>query len=226
MRKAITERDRDALDVIKRLRFATREQIAYWINETPITAFRIIKALMARSLVRVYSDQKPHIYRLSDSGAAITGADYQQRWHSGSAMHQYLMRNQFEINYRKNTDPDFKMVDRLRLKSFGLNCQVGEHPARLNSELVLVIIDDYLMRPSRVNVVLDRPHETKNNAQYHERIKATGKVVIPTWRNAIKRIIVVTTYEQQLPVYKRSFSRKPLNMDYELLSIKPLWSIA
>lgn len=225
-RAELAARDDKAKKIINGLRFVTPEQLAYWLKVSDSTARRILNHFVDRSICKMFSEQKPTVYRLSDSEARRVGAETRARWYSAPAMHQYLVRNAFEIYYRKHVSDSFRILDRSRVMPFGLLCQKAEHAARLNDELVLVVIDDYLMSPDRIGFILDRVHETQNNRLYLDRVKRTGKTVVPTWRNAIKKVLVVTNFQAQTELFEKSFSKSPLNVPHEIHLIDPIWSIA
>ena len=222
----LSDGDIDALDILKRVRFVTVEQLSYWLKVSPTSAYRRLRSLAASRLVKVFSEFKPHIFRLSDSGLNRMGLAYQARWYSAPSMHQYLMRNEAEIFYQTNIESDFRLVDRGKVRPFGLTCQVGEHPGRLRGELVLVLIDDYLMSPDRVLTVLDRVHETKNNREYIERIRTGGRAYVPTWRNAVKRLILITTNQPQITTFEVAFRKKPIKIPFEIHLVPGLWNVS
>lgn len=243
----ITEADRKALIVFKRLRFLTTEQLAYWLAVSPNAAYQRLKSLIGKGFVLESKEQQPFVYCLSKAGTNVMSVEYQSRWYSAPSMHQYLMRNEFEIYYQKEVDESFAMLDRRAWRRFGLACQVGEHIARVGAERVLVVIDDYLMNPARVGHLLYRLHETKNNLDYLEHVRTTGKSYIPRWCNAVKRVFFVSTHESQIDEFTQLYSSsvievtEPLTrsarssgakpkvvaqLPYEVHCIKPIWSVA
>lgn len=226
MPQKLSDRDVESLEVMRRLRFVTAEQMAYWRGMTLNSARRYMAMLDEKGLVKVYRENRPYVYRLSDTGARYVNAEFQLRWHSAPAMHQYIMANEAEIHFRQTVDPSFEMVPPYRLRPFGLNTSVAEHPARMNGRLILTIIDDYNMRPGRVNHILTKTHKTDNNDEYQARVKRAGKAEVPRWENAVKEIIIVTTNPRREGVFSSHLTKKPIRMPYRIQVLEPVWRIA
>lgn len=138
----------------------TVSQMARFTGRSMDSVRRSIPELLARNLVEVHKEVRPHVYRLSSGGAARLGKSFQRRWISASAMHQYLMRNEVEIKYRK--EGVYKYFDRVELFKLGFHPSVAEHVLETvkddETRRSLILIDDYNMPLRKIGQRLARIH--------------------------------------------------------------------
>lgn len=226
MGKVISQGELDTLEVVGRLRFCLPEQVAHWLNRSTRQTARIMQQLHEKSLLARFDEQRPYVYRLSHRSARYLNVDYQLRWHSAAAIHQYLMANRVEVEFRENGKPDFSMVPPVRLLPYGINVAVAEHPARESGQLVLVIIDDYRMKASRINYILSKEHETRNNPEFLDRVRSTGMAVIPTWEKVVRHVHIITTDTGRAPLIEQHLNEMPPSIPWSVTTTEPIWRIA
>jgi AraC-like DNA-binding protein len=175
----------------------TAAQFAAFSDKRIDAARRLLAELVARGLVEAHKEIRPHVYRLSSGGAARLGKSFQRRWISASAMHQYLMRNEVELKYRK--EGDYRYFDRVELFKLGFHPSVAEHILETTRDGVnrrsLILIDDYIMPLHRIGQRLARLHSPAK--KYY-----TGDQ--RQWLQLIDQVVIFTTEKERVSVHKKA----------------------
>lgn len=221
----LTDLQNQILDVIARLRFATAEQLLYWL---PVDALSSVRRGAIRltdlGLLETRSDLRPYVYRLSSRGCALTGERYFRRWHSASAVQQYLLRNAIEIELREE-DPSARVQPRQGLSSIGLYPAHAEHAFVLPNKLDLflfVIVDDYLMTSNRILHKWNREHLRESQSAQVTSLKR--------WRDVSQACRVYTVCEHHAKRHGDYLQRQwekmqsPLPISVQL--IEPIWGVS
>src|SRR5690554_6688999 len=151
----------------------------------------------ARALIEAHKEVRPYVWRLTSGGAARLGKSFQRRWLSASAMHQYLMRNRIELDYRRSGS--YRYFERAELWRLGFHPAVAEHVLVTEKEgkpyRSLIIIDDYLMPLKQLGRRLSRVHNPQK--RYY-----TGEP--RQWFNLIDRVVIFTTEEARVELHKKA----------------------
>ncbi|EAR07570.1 MarR family transcriptional regulator [Reinekea blandensis] len=244
-------RTEEVLILLKRVRFITYKQLAQYFGISQKNANKHINSMCEQKLLEPVPGARPSAFRMSTKAATAANVEYMRKWRSPAAVHQYLMRNEFELTMRQRW-PDFQMLTAGQVKSRGLNLAKAEWPARFTDDqgqvhLALVLIDDYMMHVDRLRHALIRKHETKNNDAYMAAFRA-GKIDrIPRWDKYVSWLFVVTTFESRVDQFKSEASKlwtkttkkifingkhetvnleMPDRVNIEVQSLKPIWRIA
>lgn len=165
-----------------------------------------------RGLVEAHKEVRPFVWRLTSGGAARLGKSFQRRWLSASAMHQYLMKNSIELNFRKSGV--YYYLERKELFRVGFHPAVAEHVLVTEKDgkpyRSLVIIDDYLMPLRQIGRRLARTHNPSKRFY-------TGDAM--QWLNLIDRVVIFTTEKNRVEAHKKALRQEILNFE-EITAIK------
>ena len=248
---SVSEEKDKVLAVMKRVRFVTQLQLSQFLDCSLKTAHKHLNQLLELGQVEVLEGTRPAAYRLSTRVATALDVEYQRKWRSPAAIHQYLMKNEVELKMRDRW-PSFRMLSAESVKEKGLNLAKAEWPARFRNEegeafYALVMIDDYLMSPDRLRDSLLRKHKTANNPVYLQAVKE-GKVDrVPRWDQYASYCFVFTTYTERVSVFEKAISEMydrttkrvivnkqvklvnrpiPDHVVFEVHSIDAIWKVA
>lgn len=175
----------------------TAAQFAAFSGKQIDAARRLLAGLVSRGLVEAHREIRPHVYRLSSGGAARLGKSFQRRWISASAMHQYLMRNEVELKYRK--EGYYRYFERVELFKLGFHPSVAEHVLETSRNGVtrrsLILIDDYIMPLHRTGQRLARLHNPAKKYYTGEQRQ---------WLHMIDQVVIFTTEKERVSVHKKA----------------------
>lgn len=207
--------ERQLLSSVSERHFATAPQLLHWTDLSRSAVSKGLNGLEAARYVRADRGLWPNIWRMTGSGARVTGRSLPcgRRQPSASVMVHHCHMNEVEILLKKRY-PDFHRLEKTDLFERGLNPCRGEHGVVIKNEIVLVLLDDDLMDSKRITWVLSRPH--KPDRRYWDFTREN------TWCMEAKHIIVVTTDPDQFKKHKRWIERKGLNID--IMFLRHLWS--
>lgn len=187
--------------------FLTVSQFSAILSISEYSVRRALSELLSRGLVERHDEIRPYVYRLTQGGAARCGCSYQRRWISASAMHQYLMRNEVEVKYRKSNQ-GFSFLERVELFKLGFHPAVGEHVLAVsdsnNKRFNLIIIDDYQMPLNNLALKLARPHKPMD--KYYS---GDNKI----WIDIIDSLIIFTCDSQRVGIIKRAIKKEVSKVD-------------
>lgn len=238
--EVITEAEESMLHEIKKLRFVTAEQLVSIVGVTMTLVRRRLNNLMAKGYLASFKELKPYVYRLSHHGASFVGAEYQARWYSAAAIHQYLMCNSSVIWFKDNyPGVAYQTYSRSYMKDLGFNLAVSEHPGKLGDDRTLSIIDDYYMRPSRILKILERVHANRlMTPTYQKRIENKTVDEAPVWKNYVTKVFVFSVSEPRLKLHQRYLTNSTTsrvvdaknsylkNITFSFNLIDPIWRIS
>ena len=184
--------ERQALDVLGRVMYATQGQLEQWgIPQYAVS--RMLPKLERGGLIRVLRDYRPNIIYVTQRGAQVVDRSLPsgKSYTSWPVMAHRCRRNAVELMLRERF-PRFTFYSRQYAYARGLNPSRGEHGATDDAgKHYLVILDDYLMNPSRIVHSWVRRH-SPNRDYYDEHIGQT-------WADVVEQLIVVTSEEGQVP---------------------------
>lgn len=205
------------LNMLARVKFATREQLACYSGIPYRSALRYLLALQSEGLVACEDDCRPAIWILKPSGAAVvaTNAPSGGRTASMSVMTHACHRNAVEMLLsNKNDSPGFRFLDTVFLWKKGLNPAFGEHcGVDDNKKAYLVVLDDYRMKPERIAKAWERMHKPPRKYFSGNRCQK--------WRQIVHYYIVATTDELRARKHQIWIDRHDIPVS--VLTIKPLW---
>lgn len=214
----LSERDACLIKTLARLKFATREHLAYWCNIPSITVFRRLAFLQDAKLVDSDAHQRPTIWTVKNLAAAVmlTSLPSGGRRASWSVMAHACHRNEVEILLNKSKDSKgFHFLDRQSFWKLGLNPGHGEHGGQdAAKRAYLVLLDDYLMKPERIGHTWERAH--------HPPKRAFSGGRPGTWSKIVNYFIVATTDEFRAEKHAAWIERHKIPA--RVITIKPLWS--
>jgi DNA-binding MarR family transcriptional regulator len=195
---ALNTLHRDIITILARTSFATQQQIADYTEKSLSTVRHAIHDLVNARFVESHTDLRPYVYRLSAHGSNIAGVNKPRHWMSGNAIHQRVLRNAIELNMRKKNSTAI-FVNRKECWRKGLFPSVGEHLLTFTHngkhEKALVIIDDYMMAPSRIAHSLYRPHD-------RDKSYASGQLVL-TWKDVVSIAFIYCTDKQHTLLHEK-----------------------
>src|SRR5690554_1257194 len=175
----------------------TTEQMAQFLECSEDAVRQRCSEAEGRGLIEAHKEVRPYVWRLTSGGAARLGKSFQRRWLSASAMHQYLMRNRIELDYRRSGS--YRYFERAELWRLGFHPAVAEHVLVTEKEgkpyRSLIIIDDYLMPLKQLGRRLSRVHNPQK--RYY-----TGEP--RQWFNLIDRVVIFTTEEARVELHKKA----------------------
>ena len=215
---ALTSRQRLIMSLLVRLRFATVQQLMFWVGaEHESSVSRPCGQLLRSGFIEQHADLSPRAYRLSRKGSQMLSTNYRRSWLSFAALQQSILKNDVEIHLRKMY-PKTIHIEKTKLLTIGLNPAVGEYGFKHGKQLFFVLIDDYLMASKRILHCWDRQH-TPSHAHYD--IKQGGFV---NWRSYADQFFLFCCDEDQLKQHQE-FAEKhkiPLQSAY----LPATWGIA
>lgn len=210
----------ELLSLLEKHVFLTLNQLANLSGFSYATVQRSISALEKNKKISVHKGMSPFAVRLSYSYSRMIGGGA-GRWKSAFAIHQILLRNQIYIDIQAvNKSAGF--LDRKTLWKMGLSPSVGEHvlvyvnPTSDKKEFALVIIDDYLMNPTRPIASLKRVHTPDHN--YYKNIPMQYSDIVNT-------VLVYTTKKPQITRFKRAFNKSNISLNFDVRLISEIWGI-
>ncbi len=220
---SLSERDENILFLLSRIRFSFISQLSRYLKISESVIRNTIEGLISRDYVSKDKGYLPNIISLTTKGCIFSDINKPKHFISGSAIHQYLLRNEIELQMReKNKSALF--ISRTDCWQRGLMPSVGEHAVEFDSgdkkNIALVLIDDYLMQPSRVIRSLIRLHD--KNKSY-----VAGNLNI-CWADFIDFLFVYSTSDKQLSNHKHFYVNnelefKRLNVTPAYRYISPIW---
>ena len=185
---AIKHELRDVLDCVARNVYATQQQIANYTGNSIAATRHYLADLADTQMLDVNKEFRPYAYSLTSKGATVARVNKPKHFMSANAIHQRLLRNEIELAMR-NVNPTVRFHSRVDCWNRGLFPAVGEHLASFNhhdkNSFALVIIDDYLMSPTRVLRSLSRLHDQKKT-------KVRGEHLL-RWSDVADTVLVYVT---------------------------------
>lgn len=161
---------------------------------------------VARNLIEAHREVRPYVWRLTAGGADRLGVSFQRRWLSASAMHQYLMRNAIELNFRRSGK--YAYFDRVELHRMGFHPAVAEHVLTTEQDgknlRTLVIIDDYLMPLKQMGKKLARVHSPQKKYYSGEPRQ---------WFHLIDRLVIFTTDAARVELHRKALKDEIINFE-------------
>ena len=200
MIRRLTDMERQALDVLARVQYATQGQLQDW-GIPQYNVSRMLPKLEQGGLIRVLRDYRPGIIHITQRGAEVVDRSLPsgKTFTSWPVMAHRCRRNHVELTLREQF-PRFTFYSRKYAYARGLNPSRGEHGATDGEgRQYLIILDDYLMNPSRIVHSWTRRH-SPNRDYYDEPLGLT-------WGDVAERLIVVTTDEVQLSRHNTILSK-------------------
>ncbi len=227
--KPLLATDELMLRVLARLRFATAEQLGYWLPlDAPSSVRRCAQRLEAARFIEINTERKPFVYRLSRMGCAVMGQRYFRRWHSASAMQQVLLRNQVELRWHQ-ADDRTSVVDRTALTPLGLHAAHAEHAFMRPGQshlFQLVVIDDYLMQSDRIAHKWTRGHLKQSRHAADTTLKRWCDVCDAYWIFAVTPL-QVRQHEAYLAQWlTESPTHDEVNVTPVVEFIEPIWGVS
>ena len=214
----LSDTQRLILSFLVRLRFATTTQLMFWLGvDHASSVTRPCSQLIEAGMIERHDELTPYVFRLSRRGSKVMGARYSRDWYSLSALQQYALKNEIEIQLSERFG-NVRSISRDRLLTLGLSPSVGEHAYRFERQLFFVIIDDYLMESKRIHHSWSRIH--KSNSKYYD-LKQGSSV---SWKGYSDRFILYCCDESKLELHKKMVTKTGLAV--ECLYIDPFWGIA
>ncbi|KAF0190498.1 MAG: hypothetical protein FD165_2666 [Gammaproteobacteria bacterium] len=215
----LNETQRAVLQALARLRFATLDQLTYWVEVQRPAVTKTLQRLLEQGFVEVERGYRPHIYQATTSG--IRAADGVppggNRYYSFPVMAHQCHCNAAEIRLRKHY-AGFTFLGRHEVYKLGLSPAIGEHFGRGDDGIgTFVLLDDYLMQPQRITHSWQRPHTP--NTRYFDLDQ--GKV--RRWSEVASRFVVAATDRYQYERHKSYVVKIPDNRP-ALLFVEGLWA--
>lgn len=184
----------------------TTEQMAQFLECSEDAVRQRCSEAEGRGLIEAHKEVRPYVWRLTAGGAARLGKSFQRRWLSASAMHQYLMRNRIELDYRRSGS--YQYFERAELWRLGFHPAVAEHVLVTEKDgkpyRSLIIIDDYLMPLKQLGRRLSRVHNPQK--RYY-----TGEP--RQWFNLIDRVVIFTTELERVTAHKTAIKDEITRFD-------------
>lgn len=212
------------LTLLARLRFATAQQLKTWLSVEAMSSIRrAAQRLELLGLVEINKELKPFVYRLSRSGCNLMGERYFRNWHSVSAMQQILLRNEVEIELKKE-DSAASVATRSQLTQLGLHPAHSEYAFMMpnkRSLFELVVIDDYLMQSNRIIHKWHRAHLKSSQIAEPTSLKSWSQVC------DAYRIYTVTDfqYEKHRNYLAQGIEQARFAMSASVHLIEPIWGV-
>lgn len=209
------------LEVVFNRRFVTVEQLSEFLGGSVQSARLKIKKLSDYGYVDIHDELKPYVFSASAKGCVYLGMEVPKRLYSASAMHQYLMVNIVHLDMCKRLQ-GFRFIPRGECWGMGFFPSHGEHFAQYNKggkiSYMLVIIDDYMMSPSRIGRSFNRKHNppTKNKKRA---------------RGFVEEVFVFTTSDKQKKSFENYIGRylkkdmKTYSFRAAVVRIQSIWSV-
>lgn len=205
-----------ALLSLKRLGFATVDQLQYWSHFSDRQLRKSLISLEAQGFVTAEKMVKPYVWRLGHFGARIMEASMPsgKRPSSWSVTSHACHLNRVEIFLREDFS-NFKFLSKKELFPLGLNPSFGEHGGWVGQEeMLLLLLDDHRMPSYRISRTLLREH--KRNRKYCALYRAVN------WAHKLKKFVIVTTERSQEKKHARWIKRHKIEAD--LVYLPPIWA--
>jgi hypothetical protein len=200
------------------VKFATREQLAYWCKSPSITVFRRLTTLEKAQLVSSDKHNRPNIWTIKNLAASVllSSTPSGGRRSSWSVMAHACHANEVEIMLDGAKDSKgFRFLDRATLFKRGLNPGHGEHGGTDDAKRAyLVLLDDYMMKPERIGHTWTRAH--------HPPRKFFDGNRQLSWSKIVNHFIVATTDEFRAAQHAAWLERHEIPA--RVITIKALWS--
>lgn len=214
----LNETQRALLQALARLRFATLEQLTYWVDVQRPAVTKTLQRLLDLGFVEVERGYRPHIYQATTSGIRAAGGipPGGKRYYSFPVMAHHCHRNAAEIRLRHHY-AGFTFLDRHEVYQLGMSPAIGEHFGRDDDGIgTFVLLDDYLMQPQRITHCWQRPHTP--NTRYFDLDQ--GRV--RRWADVASRFVVAATDRYQYERHKSFVVNLPAERP-ALLYVEGLW---
>lgn len=193
----LSEKVKAAYELVGEKVVITTAQMASFLECSEDAIRQRTGELESRGLLEAHKEVRPFVWRLTAGGAARLGKSFQRRWLSASAMHQYLMRNNIELSYRRSGV--YNYLERVELWRLGFHPAVAEHVLITEKDgkpyRSLIIIDDYLMPLKQMGRRLARVHNPMKRYYTGEKRQ---------WFNLIDRVVIFTTEEARVELHKKA----------------------
>lgn len=210
--------DQCIIQTLARVKFATRDQLAYFCKAKPITVFTRLVVLEGGGLISADKHHRPNIWTIKRLAAKIMHQPMPagRRRASWSVMSHACHVNEVEILLDRSKDSKgFRIIsDRRILWGRGLNPGHGEHGGIDEAKTAyLVLIDDYSMPPERIAHSWEREH-------HPPRKFFSGNRAL-SWSKIVNRFIVATTDDLRAEQHAIWIERHKIPAS--VITIKPLW---
>jgi hypothetical protein len=210
----LSKNDFRLLELLSFKKWIISEQVAQYEAISVSEARKRLNRLVSFNYVDKFVEVQPYAYRLSHKGAARLDVSIPKHYMSGSAIHQNILKNDVELFYKK-TNANFRLISRTKCWDLGLFPAHAEYLISDGKENILVLIDDYQMRPSRIDKSLTRVHD-KNG-------KVLNKPFKISWMEFVGKCHVFTTDKNRMKFFKRYLSKNNFLIPVEVENITPRW---
>lgn len=189
-------------------------------HKTNAQVSRLTAKLQADGWIEIHHELTPKVYRLSRSGAQLLEQTFSRDWYSASAIHQYLLRSEIEMQWQ-DISPKATIMPRPQLYKLGLNPAHAEHALYLpeNKSIHFFILDDYYIKPDRIRHKWERKHTA--NTKY---FSSSDNSMVYRWNTISNAFSVYTTDKMQMDKHSKVVAK--YNLPAEIKHIKPLWTVA
>lgn len=182
----------------------------------------LLKRLRLVDLVKDLAWLRPAAYRLTGRGARLVGAPA-PRERAYPAIQHSVHRAQALLQLRAEF-PGAQLLSRHALCARGLYPSPGEHAAQSNAGWVFFLVDDYLMRPARLEASWTRRHTPLGHRVDIAQLRAEGDYLLQRWCDAAQAYRVFTTDERQVSRLEQAAARA--GVPAQVAWMKPLWRLS
>jgi len=202
--------------------YLTQPQLVSFTGFAASAVSDLLKRLRLYKFVTGLTLLRPAAFQLTFKGARIVDAPAPKERAYPAIQHvahtaQALLRLRDEF-------PAARLMRRRDLYAHGLHPSVGEHAARAQGDWIFFLVDDYFMRPGRVQDSWTRPHTPVGRFVDIGRLRSRGEFLVTRWCDAAQHYRVFTTDEQQVRRFTRAAERADVPARVE--SIKPIWRLS
>ena len=162
---------------------------------------------------------KPHLIALTWAYCQKVGL-YYRKIPSLHAKHQILLRNKIELEI-KNKNKLVEFVDRKTCWGLGLYPAVGEwllsYDQDNQKKYALIVIDDYIFKPSRIKTIIERVHKPDHTKVSHN--------LSLRWFDVVEQVIVYCVCDTHMKRHEKYIKKLKPSKPVKVRKITPIYSL-
>ena len=210
------------LDALAEYDYLTQAQLVLLTGLAASMVSELLKRLRLFDLVKGLTLLRPAAFQLTFKGARIVDAPVPKE--RAYPAIQHVVHTAQAVLRLRDEFPSARLMSRRSLYAHGLHPSVGEHAAQSDEGWIFFLVDDYLMRPGRVNDSWTPTHTPDGRFVDINRLRARGEFLVTRWCDAAPHFRVFTTDARQARRFVRAAERA--DVPARIHPIKPVWRLS